>query len=59
MLRGVSVGPDFTGCDTVGLRRSFLARDASLIERMEQDGVVSRPKHKGLREVLLADHGEE
>jgi S-DNA-T family DNA segregation ATPase FtsK/SpoIIIE len=34
-------------------------RAASLIERMEQDGVVSRPNHKGLREVLLPDHGAE
>jgi S-DNA-T family DNA segregation ATPase FtsK/SpoIIIE len=34
-------------------------RAASLIERMEQDGVVSKPNHKGLREVLLPDHGEE
>jgi S-DNA-T family DNA segregation ATPase FtsK/SpoIIIE len=34
-------------------------RAASLIERMEQDGVVSRPNHKGLREVLLPDHGNE
>jgi DNA segregation ATPase FtsK/SpoIIIE, S-DNA-T family len=32
---------------------------ASLIERMEHDGVVSRPNHKGLREVLLPDHDEE
>jgi len=31
-------------------------RAATLIERMEQDGVVSRPNHKGLREVLLPDH---
>jgi S-DNA-T family DNA segregation ATPase FtsK/SpoIIIE len=31
---------------------------ASLIERMEHDGVVSRPNHKGLREVLLPDHDE-
>ena len=31
---------------------------ASLIERMEHDGVVSRPIHKGLREVLLPDHEE-
>jgi len=31
---------------------------ASLIERMEHDGVVSRPNHKGLREVLLPDHEE-
>jgi len=29
---------------------------ASLIERMEHDGVVSRPNHKGLREVLLPEH---
>ncbi|HJW40554.1 MAG TPA: DNA translocase FtsK 4TM domain-containing protein [Rhizomicrobium sp.] len=28
---------------------------ASLIERMEHDGVVSRPNHKGLREVLLPE----
>jgi S-DNA-T family DNA segregation ATPase FtsK/SpoIIIE len=33
-------------------------RAASLIERMEQDGVVSKPNHKGLREVLLPDHEE-
>ncbi|HTP77609.1 MAG TPA: DNA translocase FtsK 4TM domain-containing protein [Rhizomicrobium sp.] len=33
-------------------------RAASLIERMEQDGVVSRPNHKGLREVLLPEHDE-
>jgi S-DNA-T family DNA segregation ATPase FtsK/SpoIIIE len=31
-------------------------RAASLIERMEQDGVVSGPNHKGVREVLLPDH---
>ncbi len=30
-------------------------RAASLIERMEQDGVVSSPNHKGVREVLLPD----
>src|SRR5205085_1600 len=34
-------------------------RAARLIERMEEDGVVSRPNHKGLREVLLPDHGNE
>jgi S-DNA-T family DNA segregation ATPase FtsK/SpoIIIE len=31
-------------------------RAASLIERMEQDGVISSPNHKGIREVLLPDH---
>jgi S-DNA-T family DNA segregation ATPase FtsK/SpoIIIE len=31
-------------------------RAASLIERMEQEGVVSAPNHKGVREVLLPDH---
>jgi len=31
------------------------ARAASLMERMEQNGVVSKPNHKGLREVLLLD----
>ncbi len=31
-------------------------RAASLIERMEKDGVVSAPNHKGVREVLLPDH---
>ncbi|HJS45788.1 MAG TPA: DNA translocase FtsK [Rhizomicrobium sp.] len=30
-------------------------RAASLIERMEQDGVVSSPNHKSVREVLLPD----
>jgi DNA segregation ATPase FtsK/SpoIIIE, S-DNA-T family len=34
-------------------------RAASLIERMEQEGVVSSPNHKGVREVLLPDHGED
>jgi S-DNA-T family DNA segregation ATPase FtsK/SpoIIIE len=33
-------------------------RAAKVIERMEQEGVVSRPNHKGLREVLLPDHRE-
>jgi S-DNA-T family DNA segregation ATPase FtsK/SpoIIIE len=33
-------------------------RAATLIERMEQDGVVSRPNHKGIREILLPDHEE-
>ena len=31
-------------------------RAASLIERMEQEGVVSSPYHKGVREVLVPDH---
>ncbi len=31
-------------------------RAATLIERMEQDGVISAPNHKGAREVLLPDH---
>ena len=33
-------------------------RAASLIERMEQEGVVSSPNHKGVREVLLPDHSD-
>src|SRR5690348_1679753 len=33
-------------------------RAARLIERMEEDGVVSKPNHKGIREVLLPDHGD-
>jgi len=33
-------------------------RAASLIERMENEGVVSAPNHKGVREVLLPDHGD-
>ena len=31
-------------------------RAASLIERMEQDRVISSPNHKGIREVLLPEH---
>ncbi len=31
-------------------------RSARLIERMEKEGVISKPNHKGLREVLLPDH---
>jgi DNA segregation ATPase FtsK/SpoIIIE, S-DNA-T family len=33
-------------------------RAATLIERMEQEGVVSAPNHKGVREVLLPDHDQ-
>jgi S-DNA-T family DNA segregation ATPase FtsK/SpoIIIE len=33
-------------------------RAASLIERMENEGVVSSPNHKGVREVLLPDHAD-
>ena len=33
-------------------------RAARLIERMEEDGVISKPNHKGIREVLLPDHGD-
>ncbi|MDE2013938.1 MAG: DNA translocase FtsK 4TM domain-containing protein [Alphaproteobacteria bacterium] len=33
-------------------------RAARLIERMEEEGVISRPNHKGAREVLLPDHSE-
>ena len=33
-------------------------RAASLIERMENEGVVSAPNHKGVREVLLPDHND-
>ena len=33
-------------------------RAASLIERMEQEGVVSSPNHKGVRQVLLPDHDQ-
>jgi len=34
-------------------------RAARLIERMEEENVISRPNHKGVREVLLPDHGRE
>ncbi|HLY04952.1 MAG TPA: DNA translocase FtsK 4TM domain-containing protein [Rhizomicrobium sp.] len=34
-------------------------RAARLIERMEEEGVISKPNHQGKREVLLPDHGEE
>ncbi len=33
-------------------------RAATLIERMEQEGVVSSPNHKGVREVFLPDHAD-
>jgi S-DNA-T family DNA segregation ATPase FtsK/SpoIIIE len=33
-------------------------RAARLIERMEEENVISKPNHKGLREVLLPEHGE-
>src|SRR5205814_4447286 len=34
-------------------------RAARLIERMEEENVISRTNHKGIREVLLPDHGRE
>jgi S-DNA-T family DNA segregation ATPase FtsK/SpoIIIE len=34
-------------------------RAATLIERLEADGVISKPNHKGIREVLLPDHANE
>jgi S-DNA-T family DNA segregation ATPase FtsK/SpoIIIE len=34
-------------------------RAARIIERMEKEGVVSKPNHKGVREVLLPDHRED
>jgi S-DNA-T family DNA segregation ATPase FtsK/SpoIIIE len=33
-------------------------RAARLIERMEEEGVISKPNHQGKREVLLPDHDE-
>ncbi|MBI3678175.1 MAG: DNA translocase FtsK 4TM domain-containing protein [Proteobacteria bacterium] len=33
-------------------------RAARLIERMEEEGVISKPNHQGKREVLLPDHRE-
>jgi DNA segregation ATPase FtsK/SpoIIIE, S-DNA-T family len=32
-------------------------RAASLIERMERDGMITPPNHAGKREILLPDHG--
>jgi S-DNA-T family DNA segregation ATPase FtsK/SpoIIIE len=34
-------------------------RAARIIERMEKEGVVSKPNHKGVREVLLPDRNED
>jgi S-DNA-T family DNA segregation ATPase FtsK/SpoIIIE len=34
-------------------------RAARLIERMEEEQVISKPNHKGVREVLLPDHRDE
>jgi S-DNA-T family DNA segregation ATPase FtsK/SpoIIIE len=34
-------------------------RAARLIERMEEEGVISKPNHQGKREVLLPDHGDD
>ncbi len=38
---------------TIGYNRA-----ARLIERMEEEGVISKPNHKGQREVLLPDHAD-
>jgi S-DNA-T family DNA segregation ATPase FtsK/SpoIIIE len=32
-------------------------RAARLIERMEEDGMISKPNHQGKREILLPEHG--
>jgi DNA segregation ATPase FtsK/SpoIIIE, S-DNA-T family len=32
---------------------------ARLIERMEEENIISKPNHKGLREVLLPEHEED
>jgi S-DNA-T family DNA segregation ATPase FtsK/SpoIIIE len=34
-------------------------RAARIIERMEQESVLSKPNHKGVREILLPDHGDD
>ena len=34
-------------------------RAASLVERMENEGVVSAPNHAGKREVLMTDEAAE
>ncbi len=34
-------------------------RAARLIERMEEEGVISKPNHQGKREVLLPEHGRD
>jgi S-DNA-T family DNA segregation ATPase FtsK/SpoIIIE len=34
-------------------------RAARIIERMEQENVLSKPNHKGVREILLPDHGDD
>jgi len=34
-------------------------RAARLIERMEDEGVISKPNHQGKREVLLPDRNED
>ncbi|HTO41542.1 MAG TPA: DNA translocase FtsK 4TM domain-containing protein [Rhizomicrobium sp.] len=34
-------------------------RAARIIERMEKESVLSKPNHKGVREILLPDHGED
>jgi S-DNA-T family DNA segregation ATPase FtsK/SpoIIIE len=34
-------------------------RAARIVERMEEEGVISKPNHKGLREVLLPDHDRD
>jgi len=33
-------------------------RAARIVERMEEENVISKPNHKGLREVLLPEHGD-
>ena len=48
--------PDDAVSDTTDLHFLTISEAASLIERMEQDGVISSPNHKGVREVLLPDH---
>jgi S-DNA-T family DNA segregation ATPase FtsK/SpoIIIE len=34
-------------------------RAATLMERMEKEGIVGQPNHAGKREILIAEEGEE
>ena len=56
-----------TGVQTCALPISYIQRRlqigynraATIMERMEQEGIVGQPNHAGKREILIAEEGAQ